>query len=121
MKDQQEKMRLLLGQNYVESDYICTWDDGHLLSPEYLSKKFKEIINASDLPTYRFHDLRHSSASLLVKYGYSLKEVGEWLGHASITSTNRYAHLQHQATINMAKTVAEDVFSKTTKYSLAKI
>ena len=106
-------MKKAYGASYEDSDYVCIWDDGHLLSPEYLSRKFKSIIQASGLPVYRFHDLRHSSASLLVKYGYSLKEVGEWLGHASIASTNRYAHIQHQATINMANTVALDIFAKT--------
>lgn len=64
----------------------------------------------SELPVYRYHDLRHSSASLLLHAGCSLKEIGAWLGHSSIGTTNRYAHLQHDATTKMAASVADTLF-----------
>jgi integrase len=65
LKEQQKQMKKSYGSDYEISDYICTWDDGHLMSPEYVSRKFKAILQTSDLPVYRFHDLRHSSTSLL--------------------------------------------------------
>jgi len=47
----------------------------------------------------------HSSASLLINMGFSLKEVQEWLGHANIASTNIYSHLLYKSKENMAEKV----------------
>jgi len=49
----------------------------------------------------------HSSASLLINMGFSLKEVQEWLGHANIASTNIYSHLLYKSKENMAEKVNE--------------
>ncbi|MCL2298833.1 MAG: tyrosine-type recombinase/integrase, partial [Firmicutes bacterium] len=58
------------------------------------------------LPHIRFHELRHSCASLLIAQGFSLKDVQEWLGHADITLTaNTYSHLD----IARKKTIAEAI------------
>ena len=47
-----------------------------------------------DLPHIRFHDLRHTCASMLLSEGYGLKDVQEWLGHSDIKMTaNIYGHL----------------------------
>lgn len=110
LKNERGQMRLMLGNGFDDSGYICTWEDGRLLSPEYVSRKFKATIQSSDLPVYRYHDLRHSSASLLLAAGWSLKEIGAWLGHSSITTTNRYAHLQFRATMDMAQSVTKNLF-----------
>ncbi|MDL2294564.1 site-specific integrase [Ruminococcaceae bacterium OttesenSCG-928-D13] len=106
----QEEMQGFVGKGYDKGGYVCTWDDGSLIKPDYLSQRFKKIISKSSLPVYRYHDLRHSSASLLIANGCTLKEVAEWLGHSSISTTNRYAHLQHQATIKMANSVEQSLF-----------
>jgi len=45
------------------------------------------------MPHIRFHDLRHSTASYLLKIGISLKEIQIWLGHADIQSTIKYIHV----------------------------
>ncbi len=46
----------------------------------------------------RFHDLRHSCASLLLKNGVQMKEIQEWLGHSDFSTTaNTYAHLDYSA------------------------
>lgn len=111
IRARQKQMQETLPYSYIKSDYVCTWNNGSLIQPDYLSRHFKSFLQRKGLPLIRFHDLRHSSASLLIANGCSLKEVGEWLGHSCITTTNRYAHLQYQATVNMANIVNERLFS----------
>ena len=52
-------------------------------SPESFSQLFGQIIATTDLPRIRFHDLRHTHASLLVAAGVPIKVVSERLGHAN--------------------------------------
>mgnify|MGYP001391044592 CR=1 FL=1 len=66
------------------------------------------------LHDFRLHDLRHSFASILVNNGVSIYEVQNLLGHASINTTKRYAHLAPE-TLRKSAQVAADV------YSLAKL
>ena len=56
---------------------------------------------------FRFHDLRHSCASLLLKEGVPMKQIQEWLGHSDISTTaNIYAHLDSQSKNLSARTMA---------------
>jgi integrase len=103
----QKQMKKLGGKNYHNSDYVCVWDDGRPLEPDYVTSRFGRFLKDKNLPHIRFHDLRHSSASLLVNSGYTLEEVMKWLGHASIRSTERYAHLQASSKNEMAAKVNE--------------
>ncbi|MDR2933644.1 MAG: site-specific integrase [Oscillospiraceae bacterium] len=105
LQRQQKQMQAMLKKSYVRNDAVCKWDDGRLVSPDYVTHRFKELIEKYDLPPLTFHQLRHSSASLLINDGYSLKEVQEWLGHASVRSTEVYAHLLFKSKESMAKSV----------------
>lgn len=104
LKAHQEAMEQQFGDCYHKSEYVCTYDDGREIRPDYVTHKFAKILAKSDdLPKIRFHDLRHSAASLLINSGFNLKEVQEWLGHSDISTTgNIYSHLQYSAKINMA-------------------
>jgi len=61
--------------------------------PDTLSHKIKEALKESGFGHLRLHDLRHSFASIKIMEGYSLKQVGELLGHTSMTATQIYSHL----------------------------
>ena len=58
-----------------------------------IKRQWANLVKLGDITDFRFHDLRHDFASRLVMEGISLYEVRDLLGHASITTTERYAHL----------------------------
>ena len=107
LKSRQSANKLLLGSAYKDNDFICVREDGTPLNPDYVSHEFRRLLQANGLPHIRFHDLRHSSASLLINMGFTLREVQEWLGHSRIESTNRYAHLEYKSKQRMANRVDE--------------
>ena len=101
-------MRALLGSEYDKNGYICCREDGKLIQPDYLSKQFCKVSDACGLERIRFHDLRHSAASMLIMEGFKLVEVSELLGHCDIgTTVNVYGHLQFQSKVKMAKRMEE--------------
>jgi integrase len=105
LQARQAQNKLLLGAGYISNDFICKWEDGKPITPDYVSATFKHLLESNGLPHIRFHDLRHSSASLLVNMGFTLKEIQEWLGHSNISSTNIYAHLEYRSKERMADKV----------------
>ena len=91
---QEQYYRNHFGRDYIDNDYVFTWEDGHPYSPDYVSHTFHKLLKKYDLPHIRFHDLRHTCASMLLSEGYGLKDVQEWLGHSDIKMTaNIYGHL----------------------------
>ena len=77
---------------------------GNLLKPDYLSNSFQIILQNYHLRRIRFHDLRHSCASLLLANGVPMKMIQEWLGHSDFsTTTNIYAHLDYTSKLSSAK------------------
>ncbi len=95
--------RRLFGKEYQVNDYVFKWDDGHLFSPDYVTRHFSKLLTKHELPHIRFHELRHSCASLLLNAGFTLKDVQEWMGHADIKMTaNIYGHLDVARKKNIA-------------------
>ena len=98
MKERQEQCRKLCGNCYIESDYIYVNDLGAPYQPNFVSQHFRTLLEKNRLRVIRFHDLRHTCASLLLKNGVSMKEIQEWLGHSNFSTTaNTYAHLDTAA------------------------
>lgn len=94
LKEEEQKNREFFGDTYVENDYIFKWANGAMYDPSYISHKFGDLLRKYNLQYIRFHDLRHSCASLLLAKGCSLKDVQDWMGHADIKMTcNIYGHL----------------------------
>ena len=80
--------------NYKYEEYICVDSLGNIIRPDFITKHFNRLLKSNNLRVIRFHDLRHSCASLLLARGIALKEIQEWLGHSNFNTTaNIYAHL----------------------------
>lgn len=68
--------------NWQDSGYVFTKKDGAHLDPRTLTHTFRWLVDNSDLPRIRLHDLRHTHASIAVKAGVPIGVVSERLGHA---------------------------------------
>ena len=76
------------------NDYVCVNELGNLINPDYVTDAFSKLLKKHNFKHIRFHDLRHSCASLLLALGYSMKDVQEWLGHSNYqTTANLYGHV----------------------------
>jgi len=96
LKEQQKENRLACGNCYVTKyqSYIYLDEIGERIRPDYISGVFPDLLKKNGLRHIRFHDTRHSCASLLLKNGVSMKEIQAWLGHSDYgTTANLYAHL----------------------------
>jgi integrase len=69
--------------------------------PFAFESRFAEALKAARISAFRFHDLRHSCASMLASSGATLLEIGDVLGHRQLAMTRRYSHLttQHKAAL----------------------
>ena len=91
---QQLETKLEAGTAWQEHDYVfCTLVGTHL-GPNHVVEEFKKLLKKAELPDIRFHDLRHSAASLLLTAGVHPKIVQEILGHTQISMTmDIYSHV----------------------------
>lgn len=101
---QQAQERLLAGSEWKDSDLAFTNPNGWPLEPITLHRDYKRMLTAAGLPSkVRFHDLRHTAASLLLAQGVHLRVIMELLGHSSISLTaNTYAHVMPAAMRDVA-------------------
>ncbi len=77
-----------------EHDYVFCTSLGTHFNPNEVVKEFKKLLKQAGLPNIRFHDLRHSNASLLMSLGVHPKIVQEILGHTQISMTmDVYSHV----------------------------
>ncbi|MBO5348415.1 MAG: site-specific integrase [Clostridia bacterium] len=116
-KKQIDENKKICGSSYNKKylDYICVDSMGKLFRPEYVTDHFALIMNknADILRKITFHGLRHSCASLLLAKGIPMKEIQDWLGHSTYSTTaNIYAHLEKN-TKNKSANVLSNVLTFT--------
>jgi integrase len=115
LKKKQQLEKKFLGQAYIKNDYVCRNTDGSPVSIHTLNHTFSRILEKNKMPHIRFHDLRHSIASYLIKIGVSMKEIQVWLGHADMWVTSKYyTHLEYESKFNSANKINEQ-FGKNKK------
>lgn len=106
VKEAQELNKKICGNcyNYDYDGYVFVNELGDRMRPNYLTEYFPKFIEKHGMPRMRFHDLRHSCASLLLANGVPLKQIQEWLGHSDFSTTaNIYAHLDYKSKISSAQ------------------
>ena len=88
-REMQEEYRRLYRRDYSKQylDMVCVDPLGNLIRPNYISERFPKMLKKNGLPRIRFHDLRHSCASMLIAHKAGMKQVQMWMGHSSITTT----------------------------------
>jgi integrase len=90
---QQKALKSKTGDKWEDRNLVFTDFRGGYFNPRYLEKKFKELLAKAGLPAIRFHDLRHSAATLLLEMGVDLKVIQLILGHSNINITSAtYLH-----------------------------
>lgn len=95
-KEHREVYRKMFQGSYSTQylDYVCVNQLGELLRPSYVTDHFRELLEKYGLRHIRFHDLRHTFASLLINQDVPLINVSNFLGHSDLSTTaNIYAHL----------------------------
>ncbi len=99
LKEEQKENRRLCGRSYSKeySGYICVNEIGDLIKPNYVTEFFPKLLEANGLRRIRFHDLRHSCASLLLANGVPMKQIQEWLGHSDFSTTANIYLFQSKA------------------------
>jgi integrase len=92
---EQDRVRGLVGVRPLrDAELVFTSLEGGHVSPEAVSQAFRRLVRSSGLPPIRFHDLRHTHATLLLQAGEPVKVVSERLGHASaVVTLGVYAHV----------------------------
>ena len=103
-KARQAARRLARGDSWRDDGLVFDRGDGSLLHPNVAYTTFRRRAAALGLPAIRFHDLRHTAATLLLEQGVHPKIVQERLGHANVGITlNRYSHV----TLDMQREAAD--------------
>lgn len=86
--------RLAAGKDWREQGFVFTTANGNPLEPSNLTRVFRALLKAADVPLIRFHDLRHSCATFLLAQGVDPRTIMETLGHSQISLTlNTYSHV----------------------------
>ena len=93
-KERQERERAAAGEAWQTQGFVFADELGSSVDPRLLYEWFRALVTGAGLPMIRFHDLRHTAASLMIRQGIPPKTVSDRLGHADVAFTLRvYAHL----------------------------
>ena len=109
VKEAQELNKQICGNcyNHEYDGFVFVDEMGERMRANYLTSAFPKFLESHGLRRMRFHDLRHSCASLMVMNGVSMKQVQEWLGHSTFSTTaDIYAHLDYKSKQGSAGVIA---------------
>jgi integrase len=111
-RDDQAADREAWGEAYVEAGYVFTAENGEPTHADYVAQRFARLVATAGVPSIRFHDLRHTHATLLLKAGVPIHVVAQRLGHATPAITlSIYSHVlprqQSEAAAAFARLVDE--------------
>lgn len=106
LKAKQERWSKSPGYNHDWDDFVCVRKNGDLIPLEYVTRTFPQLCEKSGMRPIRLHELRHTNLSLLLENGATMKELQEWAGHSSYSTTaNIYAHVQAKSKEKLTATL----------------
>jgi len=109
-RDRQKEERLLAGSRWVETGLVFTSSIGTPLDERNVRRVFKALLKSADLPEMRIHDLRHTTATLLLAQGVHPRVVMEMLGYSQISLTlDTYSHVLPGLQADAAKRMNEAI------------
>ena len=111
-KEKQEEMQRVLRRTYNREylEYVCVNPLGDIIKPQYVTEHFKVILRKNGMEQIRFHDLRHSCATLMLNNNEEMKKIQAWLGHSTITITaDTYAHLDMSSKVTSAEKISDSL------------
>jgi integrase len=112
-KQNQEELKC---EGYKNSGLVFCQEDGTPYHPDNISKAFQSAVKAAKLPMIRFHDLRHTHATLLLAQGTNPRLISERLGHSSVSFTlQTYAHCLPGQQEEAARMLDEQLFGRPQK------
>lgn len=110
-KARQNAERLEKGSAYSNQDLVVARLNGNMVTQTFLRQKFIDLIEQLEMPYIRFHDMRHTHASLLMELGEDMKVIQEQLGHATIGITaDTYTHLSKTVKSRPAQLISTALF-----------
>ena len=86
--------------------------EGAVNTPLDIDHAWQLVRKAAGLTNFRFHDLRHTAASYLAMSGAGLREIGDILGHKSLSMTLRYSHLTEDHKLQTVSRMVDKVFGE---------
>ena len=110
LKEEQAENRRLCGRCYNKEymAYIFVNEIGDHSKPNYVTEQFPKLLHKYDMRHIRFHDLRHSCTSLLLKNSMQVNEIQDWLRHSNFSTTaNTYARLDYSSKITYADAILD--------------
>ena len=113
VKEAQELNKQVCGNcyNHEYDGFVFVDELGERMRANYLTSAFPKFLEDHGLRRMRFHDLRHSCASLLLANDVPMKQIQEWLGHSDISTTaNIYSHLDYKSKL-MSANVMDNVLT----------
>ena len=112
-KIRQAEIRLKSGDAYENNDLVYCCKNGEPFHTSAFSRRFSDFLKSNNLKHIRFHDLRHTNATLMLKYNVPAKIASERLGHSNIQTTlNIYSHVSVDMQSNAVNMLESNLFSK---------
>jgi integrase len=103
-RTRQEQERQLAGAQWIETGHVFVTSVGTWMDQSNLDREYKKLLAAASLPKIRFHDLRHTFATLLAPR-VNARTLMEAMGHSQISQTMKYAHWMEETGRHAAETM----------------
>ena len=108
LKEHQQSIKNSKVRNINSKNYVFPSPDSK--RPYYIRRQWNNALKTAGIEDFRFHDLRHTTASNLAMNGASLRDIGEILGHKTPAMTQRYSHLTEKYTTKVLKELNDKQF-----------